>query len=123
MAQRKEEPDPERFLAFLQHVANGVVDRGNVVRIERMAKSEHVRDEAEADQRGMAAGVVEVEPPAKQMQKGDEPVQTGEPSPLACGERKARAAHGPGRSAGVDVVSHGCRPFGIGLATHYTTLR
>ena len=65
MTQRKEEADAERPLALLQHESHRVVDRRDVIGIERVAQPEHVGDETEPDQRWMARGVVEIESPAQ----------------------------------------------------------
>ncbi len=53
MAQREEEPYAQRALSLLQHEAHGVIDRRDVIRIESMAQTEQVGDEAETNQRGI----------------------------------------------------------------------
>ncbi len=78
VAEREEEPDAERPPAFLQQEAHGVVDRGDVIGVERVAQAEHVRDEAEPDERRMARRVVQVQPPAGDVQQRDDAVQDGE---------------------------------------------
>ena len=92
VAEREEEADAERPLALLQQEADGVVDRRDVVGVERVAQPEHVGDEAEADERRMGARVVEVQAPARDVQGRDEAVEAGEPPPLARREREARFA-------------------------------
>ena len=92
MTQRKEEADAERPLALLQHESHRVVDRRDVIGIERVAQPEHVGDETEPDQRRMARGIVEIESPAQHVQQGDDAVQPGQPPPLGGGERRRAAA-------------------------------
>ena len=88
MTQRKEEADSERPLSPLQHVAHGIVDGGDMVRIEGMAQSEHVGDEAQAHQRGMLRRVVKIKPPANHVQQRDNAVQTRQAYPFAAGEHE-----------------------------------
>ena len=51
VAEGEEKSDAERLLPLLEHQADGIVDGRDVVGIERMAQAEHVRHEAEPNQR------------------------------------------------------------------------
>ena len=86
--EREEKADTERLLALLQHEADGVVDRGDVVGVERVPQPEHVRDEAEPDQRRVVRRVVQIQTPADDVQRGDEPVEPGEAQPFGGRERQ-----------------------------------
>ena len=54
VAEREEEADAERPLAFLEELPRRVVDRGDVVGIERVAQTERVGEHAEPGQRRIA---------------------------------------------------------------------
>ena len=47
--------------------AIGIVDGGNVIRIEGVTQPEHVSDETEPDERGMVRDIVQVQTPAERM--------------------------------------------------------
>ena len=53
MTQREKEPDTDRLLSALQQLARRVVDRRDVVGVERVAKAERVRQAAEREERWM----------------------------------------------------------------------
>ena len=47
--------------------AIGIVDGGNVIRIEGVTQPEPVSDETEPDERGMVRDIVQVQTPAERM--------------------------------------------------------
>ena len=51
VAEREEEADAERALAVLEELARRVVDRGDVVGVERVAQAERVSERAEPGER------------------------------------------------------------------------
>ncbi len=51
MTQREKEPYAERSLSPLKHESHRVVDRCDVIRVEGMAQTEQVGNEAETNQR------------------------------------------------------------------------
>ena len=73
VAEREEEPDPERALAFLEELPGRVVDRGDVVGVERVPEAEGVGEHPEAGERGVVARVEEEQPPAGDVQEHDRP--------------------------------------------------
>jgi len=75
MAQGEEESHPQRLLPLLQHVAYGVVYRCDMVRIEGVAQPEHVGDEAQPDELGMAHRVMHVRSPPHHVQEADEAIE------------------------------------------------
>ena len=50
MAQREEETDPDRPLAVLHELARDVVDRGDVIGVDRMPQAERVGQQRGAEQ-------------------------------------------------------------------------
>ncbi len=68
VAEREEEPGAERPLAVLQELAGGVVDRRDVVGVERVPQPERVRERAQPGQSRIAARVVEEQSPADHVQ-------------------------------------------------------
>ena len=65
------EAHAERPLAFGHQLAGGVVDRGDVVRIEGVAKAEGVGGQADPDREGAAASEPVV-PGRDELDQGDE---------------------------------------------------
>ena len=110
MTEREKEADAERAAAFLQHESHRIVDRRDVVGVEGVAQSEHVGDEAKADQRGVRCRVVQVQAEARDVQEGDEAEETRQPDPLARGEGHARRI--AGREDARDGFVHGIRAPG-----------
>ena len=97
VAQGEEEPHPQWALAFLQQVAGGVIDGGDVVGVEGVAQPEPVgqRPGPGEDQGALAVaevvvaglGVVVVEhPESHDVQQRHEPEQPGQPRDLIAGE-------------------------------------
>ena len=93
MTQREEEPDPERPLPLREELARAVVDRREVVGVERMAQAERVGEGAEPGNHRMGARVVEDEPPAGEMEEHDGAAEPSEPPPLFSRERVANPGH------------------------------
>ena len=63
MTEREEEPDRDRTFALLHQLARDVVDRGNMIRINRVAQPETVREERRAQQhRAISEGNERIEP-------------------------------------------------------------
>ena len=93
MTQREEEPDPERPLSLREELARAVVDRGQVVGVERVPQAERVGEGAEPRDHRMGARVVEDEPPAGEMEEHDGASEPSEPPPLFAGERVANPGH------------------------------
>ena len=52
MAEREEQADADRALAFLHQLARDVVDGGDMVGVDRMAQPEHVGEQRGAEQSG-----------------------------------------------------------------------
>ena len=65
VAEREEEADPERTLLLLQELARRVVDRRDVVGVERVAQPEGVRKRAEPGERRVRAREEQEEAPAE----------------------------------------------------------
>src|SRR5450631_3549540 len=82
MTQRKEEPDAEQPLAFLQHVTHRIVDSRDMVRIEGVPQPEHIGDETEADQCGIMRRIVDEQPASENVQECDDAVESGNSNPL-----------------------------------------
>ena len=82
VAEREEEADAERALALLEQLAGGVVDRRDVVGVERVPQPERVGERAEARERRVAARVVEEEAPAGEVQQRDRAGEAAEAQPL-----------------------------------------
>jgi hypothetical protein len=76
----RKEAHAQWTLASLQHVANGIVDGGDVICIEGVPQAEHVRDESKSDECGIVRGIVQVQAPAERVQQGDE----SRNNPLRC---------------------------------------
>ena len=55
VAERKEEADPDRALALLHQFAGDVVDRGDVIGVDRMAQAERVGEQRRTEQDRLAA--------------------------------------------------------------------
>src|SRR5579875_695158 len=95
MAKREEEAHAQRMLATLDNKPRAVIDSRNMVGVEGVAQTEAVGECARAGvDRTEAAGVVEKESPAKQVQQTDEAVHGREPPNLAAreGETKRTSA-------------------------------
>ena len=96
MAQREEEPDAQGPFPFLQHVPHGVVHRGNVVRIKGMTQAEHVGDESQPDELRIAARVMQIRSPAKNVQRADEAIEQDQTGPFGAREQDLRGEPGDG---------------------------
>ncbi len=89
--EREEEPDPERLLAVLAELARRVVDRGDVVGVERVPQAERVSERAEPDEGGARARVVDEQAPAGEVEGGDRAAEEREATPVhPCTFGKAR---------------------------------
>ena len=92
MPEREEEADAHRALAVLQQLASGVVDRGDVVGVERVTQPEGVGERTEAGQGRVGAGVVEEQPPAEQVEEQDAAREAAKACPFRIRQRLAPPA-------------------------------
>ena len=83
----KKNPTPIGRLPVCEHLARRVVDRRDVVGVERVSQAEAVGEDPEAGQRGITARVVEEEPPPGDVQQADGAPEPGQPPPLVSGHR------------------------------------
>ncbi len=92
VAEREEEADAERALALREHLPRRVVDRRDVVGVERVPEPEGVGEHAEPGERRIVGRVVDEEPPARDVQAEDRRRETAEAEPLGPGQRLSQAA-------------------------------
>src|SRR2546429_7570967 len=94
VAEREEDPDAERRpIGVAPELARGVVDRRDVIGIERVPHPERVRKPAQSRARGTAIGVGEPERPTREVKDRDECEEASERAALALGEQFADATH------------------------------
>ena len=100
VSEREEEAHAERPLLVLQHLPRGVVDRRDVVGVERVPQSERVRQHPEPGKSRAAVDVVEEETPARDVQQRDRRAEAGEAEPFrpSQGLRPPTSAHCVGDS-------------------------
>ena len=96
----KKKPTPSGPLLVLQHLPRGVVDRRDVVGVERVPQSERVRQHPEPGKSRAAVDVVEEETPAGDVQQRDCRAEAGETEPFrpSQGLRPPASAHCVGDS-------------------------
>jgi hypothetical protein len=107
VAHREEEPDADRPPAALEHQPRRVVDRGDVVGVERVPDPEHVRQRARARERRRGrevVGVVEVQRPADDVHQRDDADDPRQPDSFGAGPPAAGRA-GQDRHARSSSVS------------------
>src|SRR5581483_5418765 len=92
MAEAEEEPDADGPPALLQQLARGVVDRGDVIGVERVAQPERVREPAQAHEGRVCRALRENEAPADRVQQHDDRSEPEEPEALAAVERVVHGA-------------------------------
>src|SRR5215217_2891540 len=93
VAEREEEPHAQRALALLAKLARGVVDRGDVVRVEGVPQAEGVGQRAEPDQHGLTGREDQEQAPADDVQPDDGAAEAGQSSPFGGRERSPHAGH------------------------------
>ena len=82
MAEREEEPDPERSLAVLEELSGRVVDRRDVIGVEGVPQPEGERQRPQTGQRGVAVRVEDEEAPSHDVETQDCGSEGSEPNPL-----------------------------------------
>ena len=55
MAEREEQPDADRTLALLHQLARDVVDRGDMIGVDRVAQAERIGEQGRAQQHRLTA--------------------------------------------------------------------
>ena len=96
MAQREEEPDPERALTFVDQLAGGVVDGRDVVGVEGVAHAQREGQDAGAQTEQLRLRNMEVVADGHQQERPADDVEhqhgqrhAADPGPLAPGEPAA----------------------------------
>src|ERR1017187_1955413 len=124
MADREEEADRERPLAVADQLAGGVIDRGDVVGVERVPHPQRVGEYAGAHAEHLAAAEVIApadgggeQPPAEHVQPDHYRGHAADPAPLTGGQG------GPDPAETVSRVCHGSVPPAMGLPTSLEVLR
>ena len=92
VTEREEEADPHRSLAVLQQLPRRVVDRRDVIGVERVAETEGVGERTEPGECRIAASEVEEQPPTEHMQEDDSAREPSEARPFGAGQRLATPA-------------------------------
>src|SRR5262249_14412996 len=98
VAEREEEPRRERPPPVLELAARDVVDRRNVVGVERVPQAEGVRQRAEPRERGMGARVEDEQSPAGDVEGRDGAGKCRDAAVHACASSFATARPAPRRS-------------------------
>ncbi len=80
MAEREEESDADRALALLHQLARDVVDGGDMIGIDGMARAEAVGQQRGAEQDGITAKRGERPGPGEKIGRNEEEVEPGEPA-------------------------------------------
>jgi hypothetical protein len=96
--EREEEADTHRALPVLQQLAGGVVDRGDVIGVERVPEAEGVGERSETRESRVGARVIEEQPPAEEVEEQDGAGEAAEPGPFGVGKRLAAPAPSPARA-------------------------
>src|SRR5581483_5135420 len=82
VAEREEEADAVRASPVLQELPRRVVDRRDVVGVERVPQPERVRERPEPDQRGVRARVIDEQAPPGGVEGADRAAEQGQPTPV-----------------------------------------
>src|ERR1035437_7364609 len=98
VAEREEEPDPERATAFGDQLAGGVVDRRDVIGVERVPKPEAVGEDREPAEHRVAGGIERDQAPPDHVQAADSAAKGAQPPPLAGIQRADDARALPNRA-------------------------